>query len=193
MYSTIWNRASQLRGSATSETWPFSIRQPLAMATFPPTATVAGSSSSFDVRAQSGLGGLAPGFSAAASTAGGSTVMIPAAVGLFAAGRLAPEGRFRAFTYDATGNRTWQYVKIGDLPALAPLGSTVSIWSQAAWTHSVSMRTGLTTAERCTPDFSYKLSKDLAKKKCLYTTDNTTPTGSGPYDSFLYMPIIRYN
>jgi membrane-associated phospholipid phosphatase len=65
-------------------------------------ATFAGSAHSFDARAQSGMGGFAPGFSAAASTAGGSKVMIPAALGLFAAGRLAPEGRFRAFTYDAT-------------------------------------------------------------------------------------------
>lgn len=66
-------------------------------------ATLAGSSSSFDARAQLGMGGFAPGFSAAASTAGGSRVMVPAALGLFAAGRLAGEGsRFRAFTYDAT-------------------------------------------------------------------------------------------
>lgn len=66
-------------------------------------ATVAGSASSLDLRAQSGMNGFAPGFSAAASTAGGSKVMLPAAVGLFAAGRLAGEGsRFRAFTYDAT-------------------------------------------------------------------------------------------
>ena len=66
-------------------------------------AAVAGSSHSFDVRAQSGMGGFAPSFSSAASTAGGSAVMVPAALGLFAAGRLAGEGsRFRAFTYDAT-------------------------------------------------------------------------------------------
>ena len=44
MYSTIWNRASQLRGSATSVMRPCSMRQPLAIATLPPTATVAGSS-----------------------------------------------------------------------------------------------------------------------------------------------------
>jgi membrane-associated phospholipid phosphatase len=66
-------------------------------------ATVAGTASSLDRRAQWGMGGFAPGFSSAASTAGGSKVMVPAAVGLFAAGRLAGEGsRFRAFTYDAT-------------------------------------------------------------------------------------------
>lgn len=66
-------------------------------------ATLAGSSSSFDARARTGMGGLAPGFSTAASTAGGTTVMVPAALGLFAAGRLAGEGSpFRAFTYDAT-------------------------------------------------------------------------------------------
>jgi membrane-associated phospholipid phosphatase len=66
-------------------------------------ATIAGSSHPFDSRAQLGMGGLAPGISKAASAAGGSSVMVPAALGLFAAGRLAGEGsRFRAFTYDAT-------------------------------------------------------------------------------------------
>jgi membrane-associated phospholipid phosphatase len=66
-------------------------------------AAFAGSSHSFDRRAQLGMGGFAPGISSAASTAGGSTVMVPAALGLFAAGRLAGEGsRFRAFSYDAT-------------------------------------------------------------------------------------------
>ena len=44
MYSTTWKRASQLRGSATSTMRPCSIRQPLAIATLAPTATVAGSS-----------------------------------------------------------------------------------------------------------------------------------------------------
>ena len=54
-------------------------------------------------RAQSGMGGFAPRVLAAASTAGGISVMLPAALGLFAAGRFAGEGsRFRAFTYDAT-------------------------------------------------------------------------------------------
>jgi len=66
-------------------------------------ATVAGSSHAYDGRARLGMGGFAPGISRAASTAGGSTVMVPAALGLFAAGRLAGEGsRFRAFSYDAT-------------------------------------------------------------------------------------------
>ena len=62
----------------------------------------AGASSRFDQRAQSSLGGFAPGASAAASRVGGPSVVLPAAAGLFAAGRLAGDGRFRAFTYDAT-------------------------------------------------------------------------------------------
>jgi membrane-associated phospholipid phosphatase len=65
-------------------------------------AAAAGYSSSFDQRARSGMGGVAPGLSSAASTAGAFKVMLPATIGLFAAGRLAEGGRFRAFTYDAT-------------------------------------------------------------------------------------------
>ena len=44
MYSTTWNRASQLRDRATSTMRPCSMRQPLAIAIFAPTATVIGSS-----------------------------------------------------------------------------------------------------------------------------------------------------
>ena len=65
-------------------------------------AAAASSSSQFDQRARSGMAGFAPGLSSAASTAGGFKLMLPATVGLFAAGRLAEGGRFRAFTYDAT-------------------------------------------------------------------------------------------
>jgi membrane-associated phospholipid phosphatase len=54
-----------------------------------------------DHGAQSALGGRAPGLSAGASTAGGVKAVLPAAFGLFVAGRLAEGGRFRAFTYDA--------------------------------------------------------------------------------------------
>jgi membrane-associated phospholipid phosphatase len=62
----------------------------------------AGVSSRFDQRAQSSLGGFAPGASSAASKAGGMSVVLPAAASLFAAGRFAGDGHFRAFTYDAT-------------------------------------------------------------------------------------------
>ena len=46
--------------------------------------------------------GQADDLSAAASTAGGLKFMLPATVGLFAAGRWAEGTRFRAFSYDAT-------------------------------------------------------------------------------------------
>jgi membrane-associated phospholipid phosphatase len=55
----------------------------------------------FDNRVQSGLIGQAPGASKAASTAGGFSVVAPATLGLFVAGRFAHDGRFRAFSYDA--------------------------------------------------------------------------------------------
>jgi membrane-associated phospholipid phosphatase len=65
---------------------------------------VTGASASYivDSHAQSGFTGRAPGISNLASTAGGSTYMLPATLGLFAAGRLATNGRFRAFSYDTT-------------------------------------------------------------------------------------------
>lgn len=56
----------------------------------------------FDLRAESGLAGRARGLSSRASTAGGLKLVLPATIGLFAAGRFAEGGRFRAFTYDAT-------------------------------------------------------------------------------------------
>jgi membrane-associated phospholipid phosphatase len=58
--------------------------------------------SSLDGRTQSSLNGYAPRLSSAASSAGGTGVMLPVTVGLFAAGRFVENGRFRAFTYDAT-------------------------------------------------------------------------------------------
>jgi membrane-associated phospholipid phosphatase len=61
----------------------------------------AGAAFRFDSPAQSGLAGRAPGLSSGASTAGGLKVVLPATIGLFAAGRFAEGGRFRAFTYDA--------------------------------------------------------------------------------------------
>jgi membrane-associated phospholipid phosphatase len=65
-------------------------------------AAATGIGTAFDSQAHNGLIGQAPSLSHAASTAGGLTVMAPLTVGLFAAGRLAPDTRFRAFTYDAT-------------------------------------------------------------------------------------------
>jgi membrane-associated phospholipid phosphatase len=61
-----------------------------------------GTASRFDLRAQASLNGFAPGIASAASTAGGMSVMLPATLGLFAAGRMAPQHRFGAFSYDAT-------------------------------------------------------------------------------------------
>lgn len=55
-----------------------------------------------DTHTQAALKGQAPGFSNVASTAGGIKYMVPATLGLFAAGRFAEGSRFRAFTYDAT-------------------------------------------------------------------------------------------
>jgi membrane-associated phospholipid phosphatase len=65
-------------------------------------AAATGSAYMLDSQAESRLRGQAPGLSHAASTAGGSTIMVPAAIGLFAAGRFAHDGRFRAFSYDST-------------------------------------------------------------------------------------------
>jgi membrane-associated phospholipid phosphatase len=62
----------------------------------------AGASSLFDQQAGFRLLGQAPGISKMASTAGGGKYMIPATVGLFAAGRFAQGSTFRAFSYDAT-------------------------------------------------------------------------------------------
>jgi hypothetical protein len=65
-------------------------------------AAGAGASYFADSQAQSRFVGRAPGLSNVASTAGGSKYMLPATLGLFAAGRLANGGRFRAFSYDTT-------------------------------------------------------------------------------------------
>ena len=61
----------------------------------------AGSAYFADPRTRSSFSGQAPGISQAASTAGGMSVMLPATLGLFVAGRFGG-GRFRAFSYDAT-------------------------------------------------------------------------------------------
>ena len=70
---------------------------PLLLAT-----AAAGAARFADTGTRSRLLGYAPGISQAASTAGGAGFMLPATVGLFAAGRLSTSGRFRAFSYDAT-------------------------------------------------------------------------------------------
>ncbi|HVR72291.1 MAG TPA: phosphatase PAP2 family protein [Vicinamibacteria bacterium] len=62
----------------------------------------AGTARFADTGTRSHLLGYAPGVSRAASTAGGAGFMLPATLGLFAAGRLSHSGRFRAFSYDAT-------------------------------------------------------------------------------------------
>jgi membrane-associated phospholipid phosphatase len=62
----------------------------------------AGSAYFVDSHTRDALRGQAPGVSGAASTAGGLKYMVPATLGLFAAGRLAEGSRFRAFSYDAT-------------------------------------------------------------------------------------------
>jgi membrane-associated phospholipid phosphatase len=62
----------------------------------------AGSAFLIDSHAQDAFRGQAPDMSGVASTAGGLKYMVPATLGLFAAGRFAPGGRFRAFSYDAT-------------------------------------------------------------------------------------------
>ena len=65
-------------------------------------AGFAGSAFLVDSHAQSALQGRAPEISHAASSAGGLKYMVPATLGLFAAGRFAEGSRFRAFSYDAT-------------------------------------------------------------------------------------------
>jgi membrane-associated phospholipid phosphatase len=65
-------------------------------------AAATGAAGFFDGQAHNALIGRAPGFSNAASTAGGFAVLAPATIALFAAGRVAHDSHFRAFTYDAT-------------------------------------------------------------------------------------------
>jgi hypothetical protein len=93
---------------------------------------------------------------------------------------------------NAAGSRAWLHVPIADLSILAPLGRTVSIWSQAAWAESKSGKTMLTTAERCTPDFARKLNATVPLKKSIYWHDSS-PTGYGPYNYWFINPITRYN
>ncbi|MGE0452694.1 MAG: phosphatase PAP2 family protein [Vicinamibacteria bacterium] len=64
-------------------------------------AAATGVAAPFDQNARNGLGGQAPEFSRAASTAGGFRVMAPATLGLFLAGRFSHDSGFRAFSYDA--------------------------------------------------------------------------------------------
>ena len=61
-----------------------------------------GAAFQLDGQSQSALRGQADGLSSTASTAGGLKFMVPATLGLFAAGRFAEGTRFRAFSYDAT-------------------------------------------------------------------------------------------
>ncbi|MCB9889835.1 MAG: hypothetical protein H6836_09690 [Planctomycetes bacterium] len=96
-------------------------------------------------------------------------------------------------TASATGSRAFQYALIGDLKTLAPYGSTISIWTQGAFTGSTSNNLTLTTAERCTPNFAYALNDTTPKMKATYNYSTTATTGFGPYDSFLYNPLVRYN
>jgi membrane-associated phospholipid phosphatase len=56
----------------------------------------------FDQTAKSSLAGSADGLGQTGSTVGGLKVMAPLTLGLFAAGRVAHDGTFRAFSYDAT-------------------------------------------------------------------------------------------
>lgn len=65
-------------------------------------ASVSGTAFILDSHAQSAMVGQAPALSVAASKAGGLTYMVPASLALFAAGRFAENGRFRAFSYDVT-------------------------------------------------------------------------------------------
>jgi membrane-associated phospholipid phosphatase len=62
----------------------------------------AGGAALVDGHTRSALRGDAPFVSGAASKVGGLTYMVPATLGLFAAGRFTGDGRFRAFSYDAT-------------------------------------------------------------------------------------------
>jgi membrane-associated phospholipid phosphatase len=62
----------------------------------------AGAGSRFDDHAKRLLEGKAEDFGATGSTAGGFRVMAPLTLALFTSGRLAGDGAFRAFSYDAT-------------------------------------------------------------------------------------------
>jgi membrane-associated phospholipid phosphatase len=64
-------------------------------------AAATGMAAPFDQPAQTSLVGQAPEISRAASTAGGFSVIVPATLGLFVAGRFSHDSGFRAFSYDA--------------------------------------------------------------------------------------------
>ena len=111
------------------------------------TASVAGFA---DMGTRSRLLGHAPGLSNAASTAGGASFMLPATIGLFAAGRLSESGRFRAFSYDASQAVAVSFVYTHALKRMAgrprpdgsnrlsfPSGhtSTAFAWATAAQAH----------------------------------------------------------
>jgi hypothetical protein len=92
---------------------------------------------------------------------------------------------------DANGNiSNWLYMPIGDLTVLGPYG-TVPIWSQAAFSDSITGQTKLTTAERCSPQFNYPLS-GAPKRKMVFTSSPTSTTGSIS-DSGIYNPIALFN
>jgi membrane-associated phospholipid phosphatase len=60
----------------------------------------AGAGSFADGRLQDGFAGQSPGFGNVGGKAGGARIMVPFTAGLFLAGRVSPNGRFRAATYD---------------------------------------------------------------------------------------------
>lgn len=96
---------------------------------------------------------------------------------------------------NSSASRTWQYIRLGTLSALAPLGTSTPIWSQGAWTDSVTNQFALTACDRCTADFGRKFNSTMPNRKVLYTGSATSTTGSGPYDASRWyaMPITRYN
>jgi len=89
------------------------------------------------------------------------------------------------------GISPWLYLPIGDLKVLSKLGS-VPLWSQGVFADSKTKQTKLTGADRCTPNFNYKL-EAAPKRKTVYTYNATNTSGYGPYDSGYIIPIIKYN
>lgn len=90
-----------------------------------------------------------------------------------------------------------QYSVLGDLSVLAPLGSTVTIWSQSSWHDSVTGQLGLTTGHSCNPDFGRPLTSRVPRRKILYTHYNGYPTGLQvtKYDIYgwSFHPLLRFN
>jgi hypothetical protein len=89
------------------------------------------------------------------------------------------------------GISPWLYLPIGDLKVLSKLGS-VPIWSQGVFDDSKTKRPVLTAADRCTPNFNRKL-EAAPKRKSVFTYNATNTTGSGPSNSFYFIPILKYN